>query len=170
MPEITYVVGDATDPTGNDQRIIAHVCNDLGAWGAGFSGAISRRWNAPEQDYRAWYARSRRKDALTPFALGRSWFTPVGDGLHVVSMVAQHGTRSAKNPTPIRYDALAQCLNYVGREALLWGPEHPTSVHMPRIGCGLAGGAWDRVEPLIVEHLCDRGVPVTVYDLDGGRQ
>ncbi len=38
------------------------------------------------------------------------------------------------------------------------------SVHMPRIGCGLAGGRWPRVEPLIVERLVRRGIEVTVYD------
>jgi hypothetical protein len=35
---------------------------------------------------------------------------------------------------------------------------------MPRIGCGLAGGTWDKIEPLIRETLCAAGVPVTVYD------
>jgi hypothetical protein len=35
---------------------------------------------------------------------------------------------------------------------------------MPRIGCGLAGGRWDRVEPLVRVALVHRGVSVTVYD------
>lgn len=38
------------------------------------------------------------------------------------------------------------------------------SVHMPRIGCGLAGGEWCRVEPLVTGRLAARGVAVTVYD------
>ncbi|GGN44191.1 hypothetical protein GCM10012285_26520 [Streptomyces kronopolitis] len=38
------------------------------------------------------------------------------------------------------------------------------SVHMPRIGCGLAGGVWSRVEPLISVRLARGGIPVTVYD------
>jgi O-acetyl-ADP-ribose deacetylase (regulator of RNase III) len=38
------------------------------------------------------------------------------------------------------------------------------SVHMPRIGCGLAGGEWSKVEPIIIETLCKNGVEVTVYD------
>jgi hypothetical protein len=33
---------------------------------------------------------------------------------------------------------------------------------MPRIGCGLAKGDWDQVEPLIQESLGD--IPVYVYD------
>lgn len=42
--------------------------------------------------------------------------------------------------------------------------ELDASVHMPRIGCGLAGGNWSRVEPLIMRRLAERGVAVTVYD------
>lgn len=39
------------------------------------------------------------------------------------------------------------------------------SVHMPRIGCGEAGGDWEIVSELIDESLCKKGVTVTVYDL-----
>ena len=39
------------------------------------------------------------------------------------------------------------------------------SVHLPRIGCGLAGGDWGRVEPLLVKHLCAREITVMVYDV-----
>jgi hypothetical protein len=40
------------------------------------------------------------------------------------------------------------------------------TVHMPRIGCGLAGGRWERIEPLIIASLCDRDIVATVYDHD----
>jgi hypothetical protein len=36
---------------------------------------------------------------------------------------------------------------------------------MPRIGCGLAGGKWEEIEPIIDEELISIGVVVTVYDL-----
>jgi O-acetyl-ADP-ribose deacetylase (regulator of RNase III) len=35
---------------------------------------------------------------------------------------------------------------------------------MPRIGCGLAGGRWDKIEPIVVRTLCDHGIYTTVYD------
>jgi hypothetical protein len=38
------------------------------------------------------------------------------------------------------------------------------SVHMPRIGCGLAGGDWEVVGKIVEEELANTGVPVTVYD------
>ncbi len=161
MTAINYAVGDATHPAGDGPKLIAHVCNDRGAWGAGFSGAITRRWRRPEQEYRDWYTASlSRPGSVLAFALGNTWFTPVWDGIWVASMVAQHGTRGPDNPKPIRYDALASCLEQVGKFA-----EPGFSVHMPRIGCGLAGGTWERVEPLIEASLADRGVEVTVYDL-----
>jgi len=36
---------------------------------------------------------------------------------------------------------------------------------MPRIGCGLAGGKWEQIEPLIERHLAAAGAEVVVYDL-----
>ena len=162
---IEYVIGDATDPIGDGPKILAHVCNDVGAWGAGFSGAISRRWRRPEQEYRDWYVASmRHPGSVLAFGLGNTWFTPTGEGIWVASMVAQHGTRGRDNPTPIRYDALADCLATVA-EFAFDGGFLVASVHLPRIGCGLAGGTWDRVEPIIAEELCGRGVAVIVYDL-----
>ena len=63
MP-IQYIKGDATQPQGAGLKIIAHVCNDMGAWGKGFVVALSKRWKKPEADYRAWYL------SKTDFALG----------------------------------------------------------------------------------------------------
>jgi hypothetical protein len=46
--------------------------------------------------------------------------------------------------------------------------ERAASVHMPRIGCGLAGGEWGRVESIVRDTLCAEGIEVTVYDLPSG--
>ena len=155
---ITYTKGDATRPQGEGPKIICHVCNDVGGWGAGFVLAISRRWKQPEQEYRAWYAGRETND----FDLGAVQFVQVEPELWVANMVAQTGLRRTKAGPPLRYDALAVCLGHVASKANELG----ASVHMPRIGCGLAGGEWSLVEPLIVEHLGRRGVAVTVYDFE----
>ena len=60
----------------------------------------------------------------------------------------------------LRYPALLDCLTKLAELAA----EHGASVHMPRIGCGLVGGRWDEVEPLIVQTLCAAKIAVTVYD------
>ena len=61
---------------------------------------------------------------------------------------------------PIRYEAIRQGLAKVAAFAT----QHEASVHMPRIGCGLAGGKWEELEPIILDELCAKGVGVTVYD------
>lgn len=37
---------------------------------------------------------------------------------------------------------------------------------MPRIGCGLAGGRWELIEPIIARTLLENEVATTVYDFD----
>jgi hypothetical protein len=37
---------------------------------------------------------------------------------------------------------------------------------MPRIGCGLAGGKWEQIEPIIERTLLNKNVEVYVYDFD----
>ncbi|MEV7630113.1 hypothetical protein [Actinoplanes sp. NPDC089786] len=84
-------------------------------------------------------------------------------------MGGEHG-RPARHPPgqrrpagpPVRYDAIDKCLHTVAEDAVRLS----ASVHMPRIGCGLAGGRWERVEPLIVAAFCECDVPTTVYDFD----
>ncbi|MBO0832544.1 MAG: macro domain-containing protein [Actinobacteria bacterium] len=153
MP-ITYLIGDATAPEGSVPGVIAHVCNDSGGWGKGFVVAISRRWPEPEAAYRRW-VRSGQE-----FGLGMVQLVRVEDDLRVANMVAQHGYVTRANPVAVRYDALAQCLSKLAEHA-----EQGTLIHMPRIGCGLAGGNWDQVEQLIDEHLTVAGLDVRVYDL-----
>jgi O-acetyl-ADP-ribose deacetylase (regulator of RNase III) len=171
---ITYLKGDATRPVGDGPKMIIHICNDVGGWGAGFVLAISKRWPKPEADYRTW-ARQRKHPSVygtsgQDFVLGQVQVVPVEPHLWVANMVAQtgygrggkaqHKTDQEDDLPPIRYDALALCLRAV-RDLTLG----KASVHCPRIGCGLAGGKWERVEPLIAKML--DGVPVYVYDLAG---
>ncbi|MDV2077418.1 macro domain-containing protein [Marinobacter xestospongiae] len=157
MATIHYLKGDATEPQEavSGPKIIVHVCNDLGKWGRGFVLALSKRWPAPEQSYREAFASN------SPPALGSVQFVAVEKSIEVANLIGQRGIarRGQKSP-PIRYDAVRTGLAAVARRAM----ENGASVHMPRIGCGLAGGRWDRIEPLITDTLLAAGVPVTVYD------
>ncbi|RRQ84600.1 macro domain-containing protein [Streptomyces griseofuscus] len=156
MPEIAFVRGDATTPSGKGPKIIAHVCNDLGGWGKGFVLALSRRWPEPERAYRAWH----RERAHNDFGLGAVQLVQVDPRTWVANMVGQRGTRTGSKGVPVRYEAIDTALTGLAAHALALG----ASVHMPRIGCGLAGGKWSRVEPLVTERLTGRGIAVTVYD------
>jgi O-acetyl-ADP-ribose deacetylase (regulator of RNase III) len=155
---IQFVRGDVTAQQGSGPKIIAHICNDVGAWGKGFVLALSRRWPEPARAFKLWYRERGQND----FALGNVQVVAVADSLWVANMVAQHGLKPAQGVPPIRYEALGQCLEKLAADA----KSRNASVHMPRIGCGLAGGEWSRIEPLISRMLCEHHVPVTVYDFE----
>jgi O-acetyl-ADP-ribose deacetylase (regulator of RNase III) len=156
MSEITYVRGDATVPSVKGAKVIAHVCNDIGGWGKGFVLALSRRWPEPEAAYRAWH----RDRAHNDFALGAVQLVRVERYVWVANMIGQRGTRTGSKGVPVRYEAIGTALGRLAGEVTALG----ASVHLPRIGCGLAGGKWSRIEPLITERLVRRGIAVTVYD------
>lgn len=167
--EINYVVGDATRPIGGGPKIIAHVVNDQGAWGAGFTRALDAVWPAAREDYTLWH-RDRHSRRL-PFELGETRHDLVAGGsvgsnedVWVSHMLAQQGLPNSKNRRPLRYDALGHCLWEVGKLA----KTVHASVHMPRIGCGLAGGRWSIVQELISDSFCWDDIPVYVYDIGSG--
>jgi O-acetyl-ADP-ribose deacetylase (regulator of RNase III) len=161
MYEIRYVVGDATAPEGDSTRprIIVHICNDRGGWGKGFVVALARRYPAAETSYRTWYAGRATND----FALGSVRFVPVEANLYVANLIGQHGYRTENGTPPVRYEAIRTGLQAVAEFAKSVGT--PATVHMPRIGCGLAGGDWGTVSAIIDETLGKETIPVTVYDL-----
>jgi O-acetyl-ADP-ribose deacetylase (regulator of RNase III) len=150
---IHYIKGDATNPQTEGNKIIVHICNDIGGWGKGFVMAISKRWSLPEKKYREWY------HSQEGFALGEVQFVQVENDLWVANMIGQHKINKDENGNPpIRYAAVKKAMGKVGAFA----KEMQASVHMPRIGCGLAGGSWDKIEPILADEL--NGVDVTVYD------
>ncbi|GLX54569.1 Appr-1-p processing protein [Streptomyces hygroscopicus subsp. hygroscopicus] len=153
---LKIVAGDATNPQAKGPKIIAHICNDLGGWGKGFVLAISRHWPEPEREYRRWH----RERAGNDFALGAVQMVRVRSDIWVANMVAQRGMKVGSSGPPIRYDAVERCLQAVAEHALV----NKASVHMPRIGCGLAGGKWERIEPIISKTLGARDIAATVYD------
>ena len=163
---INYITGSALEPIGDGNKVIAHVCNNAGGWGAGFVVAISKKWSLPEADYREWF---RRKGFHgNKFALGNIDLVRVSDitsdngkEIYVANMIAQHGYDPKTKP--IRYPALYQCLQKVADFCL----RKNCSVHMPRIGCGLAGGEWKEIEKIVQSTLIDKGIETYVYTLEG---
>lgn len=168
---INYVTGDATAPQGDGPMVIAHICNNEGKWGSGFVLAVSKMDPVPEEAYRFWAIRGVTIDpdfGPRPFALGQTQIVAVGTGMtFVANMIAQRGVRlSSSAPRAARYGALRSCLKQLADFCTMHHPKHSiASVHMPRIGCGLGGGKWEEIEPIIKETLVARGIDVTVYDL-----
>jgi O-acetyl-ADP-ribose deacetylase (regulator of RNase III) len=154
MAELKYVIGDATMPMGEGKKIISHICNDGFRWGSGFVVALSKRWKEPEKEYRA-----IQRDLMR---LGYVQFVSIDNDIVVANMIAQHSVGpkliDGVLTQPIRYYALNTCLEKVNMFAKLT----KATLHMPRIGAGLAGGDWKEIEQIIKNTM---SVDVVVYDL-----
>lgn len=158
MTEIRYLYGSVTAPF-KLPYILVQVVNDAGRYGAGVSGDIGRRWPQVERSYRAWYAAG----AARKFRLGGMLLVNPEAGVHVANIVGQRsvkGDPALEGEAPIRYGAIAEGLASVREVALT----KRCPVIMPRIGCGLAGGTWAEVEPVVEAELSAHGVEVYVFD------
>jgi len=153
---ITYLKGDATKPQDLHQgkpMIISHIVNNVGAWGKGFVLALSKRWKEPETFYKSLYK---------GYTLGSTMFVSVETNIIVANMIAQNNiiSKTGIDNPPIDYKALETCLKEVCVKAKLM----KASVHMPKIGSGLAGGEWDKIEKIIEDIFVDVKVYTYIFN------
>ena len=104
---------------------------------------------APERAYRLMRTRE----------LGEVELIEVEDKIWIANIIGQHGIKPIKNVPPIRYDAIE-----VGFKKII-SKFHGSNyeIHMPRIGCGLAGGDWDKISKIIENTFIANGIDVYTY-------
>lgn len=154
MIEINYIVGDATNPIGEGDKVIVHCCNNRNVWGAGFVRALSNKWEQPELSYCKWFGSIKNT-----LPLGEVQFVSVERDIIVANLIGQEMGYVNGQP-PIRYEAIRQGLTKV-REYCI---QHNCSFHSPRFGAALSGGSWEIIEEIIKREICSYDIPVTVYD------
>jgi O-acetyl-ADP-ribose deacetylase (regulator of RNase III) len=155
--EIRYIIGDATEPHGAGNKIIAQVVNDRTPnWGRGFGLSIVKKWPKVQREFQIW------AESGSNLRLGNSHLSRVSENLSIFQMIAQKGY-GASEQQRLRYKALSECLKVLSMTA----KENSATVHMPKIGTGYAGGNWDIISELIDETLVKQGVDVTIYELPG---
>lgn len=139
-----YIIGDATDPI-KKPAIICHVCNDCrpGKWGAGFVIALSKKDPRPEQYYRDWADKGEIRGVK--YTLGNVQTAPFAENIIVANIIGQHGVKPINNRPPVRYWAIATGLRKIAKYA----EKEKRTLHLPRIGSKLAGGAWDEIEYIL---------------------
>ena len=157
--EVRHVQGDATQPKlEGAHNVVAHVCNDVGAFGAGFAAAVAARWKPAQDAYLEWH----RQGEGAGFKLGAHQLVEVEPHLEVATMIAQRGVWGSPGDPPLQYDALAEVLDAVGLHAAA----KKATVHMPRIGSGLAMGDWTKIEQMVCRMAVKHRVLVIVYTLE----
>jgi O-acetyl-ADP-ribose deacetylase (regulator of RNase III) len=155
---IKVIKGDALSPETDNPTIIAHVVNDIGAWGAGFVNIISKRWKKPEEMYRK-LCKKIDKDLLP----GAIQVVDVEENLFICNMFAMNGIFNAKtNPHPLNYDRLLFCLKTLRYKA---ERENILHIQMPKIGAGLARGNWEVILKLIRIAFKNSNITITIKHL-----
>lgn len=162
MDMINYHKGDVLQEFV-EPRILIHVVNSVGGFGKGFALFLGNKYPLVKKSYKDWFHTSQLGGSLNgiEFSLGNVQAVTVSEKLTVGNMLAQVGYKSAKNPTPLSYFALQECLKKVADLAL----EAKRPVYLPKIGAGLAGGEWHLIEKLIVQNLCEKGITVNCFEL-----
>lgn len=130
-------------PTSDHGVIIAHLCNSVSAWGAGFVLAVNQLSAIPRKAYKEMAQRHNKN-----IPLGETQFCEVEPNLWVANMVAQNGIDKSVDPNGclVDYKALDRCLRTVFERAVLLG----CHVHIPSgMGSGLAGGSEQMIHDLI---------------------
>lgn len=155
MP-IHFIQGDVTKPQGPKPLCIAHVVNDIGAFGAGVALAIANRWPHVKSAYHGWLG-----GQPTP-KRGDIRYIDAEPGITVANLLAQRGLPSPSNPVPLDLQALQLCLMDLFSDAAEVG----CSIHMPKIGSGFARGKWEDILGLIQSNS-DKfpDVQVTIYEM-----
>ena len=150
--EVKYVEGDATKPQlSGAHNVVAHdiVCNGVGAFGAGFAAAVAERWKPVQEAYFQWH----RQGEGAGFKLGAHELILVEPNLEVANIIGMWGVWGSPGGGPLQHNALADALDAVGLHAAA----RKATVHMPRLGSGLAGGDWTKIEQMIcrmaVRHM-----------------
>lgn len=119
---------------------IVHQVNNRRVMGAGLAKQIRNQYPRHYRDYQQ-----------APLFLGNVIVTPVKARTWVIGLVAQDGYgRDGKCYTD--YEALKDCLSNLSLMVEKLYPTEP--VMFPHgLGCGLAGGDWSIVEPMIGEFF-----------------
>ena len=153
---LRYVRGNAAEPRGDGMLMIAHVVNQQAQrWGGrGVAVALGDRYPDAKDAYAA---RNRSQ-----YPLGSVHFAEAEESLWIASLVAQQGYGESAGPR-LRLPALRSALETLAEKARELG----ATVHTPPIGTGQGRMPWPPVRDLILEEVVDRGVPVTVYVLEG---
>ena len=174
MQKIKYIEGDlfALVKTDKDPgpTIIAHCCNDKGAFGAGFVVPLAKNFPSSKDKYLQWHTEpgligGPQMNCTGEFGLGETQFVNIDDKIFVANMVAQ----TLGGVRPLFYNHLSRCLDAVAKfEKFLTDSRlYPAKIIAPAFGSGLAGGDWEIVEQLIYDSWIRRDIPVTICYLPG---
>jgi len=132
----------------SDMEVIVHGCNCFNTFGAGIAKQIRSIYPEANETDQKTQKGDRNK-------LGTCTTAISNDKLIINAYTQFHYSRNTKT---VDYDAIKSVMYEIDEIV----PQN-TTIGMPRIGCGLAGGDWNIVEKILDEAFTDRRI--FIYDL-----
>jgi O-acetyl-ADP-ribose deacetylase (regulator of RNase III) len=154
---IEEIHGDIID---SGCRVVCHGVNTQGVMGAGVARALYTKWPEVKEDYYRWFTEFNAGPEGENF-LGSINPVDISPDKTVINCFTQQYYGNG-DQLYLSYDALYSCMVQV----LMICERHykVDEIAIPKIGCGLAGGSWHIVKP-ILEQVFPHDFKVKVYSL-----
>jgi O-acetyl-ADP-ribose deacetylase (regulator of RNase III) len=128
-----------TDILKASENIIVHQVNELGVMGAGLALQIKNKYPDVYRKYKA---------VANKNCYGKIQLIRINEKQFICNMFSQRGISRTNRTTD--YELLEQCIKKLAE----YSTKNNLTVAIPyKIGCGLAGGDWDKVSKIIKYHL-----------------
>lgn len=136
--------------------VITHGCNCFCTMGAGIAPQMAKAFGADKFPLEA----PQHRGKIDKLGMINYQLVDIGSKkLIVVNSYTQYSTGPfGPNGIPLDYEALTLCLRKINMKF------PGKRIGLPQIGCGLAGGYWSLVQPIIEKELCDMNVEVVIYN------
>lgn len=144
--------------------VIGHQVNTIGVMGAGLALQIRRKWPNVFKEYNKY---SAKFESHPDILLGTILITDTDNTSvigEVCNMFAQNMFINKSNPVATNYNALESCLYHLSKYCR---DNNFKSVGLPyNLGCGLAGGDWNVVYPMIEKAFEDYEGTVEIWNIE----
>ena len=179
---ITIKKGDIIEALKYSEiRFLAHGVNCSGGFGSGIAGQIAKEFPKVRNEYLKKYKEGR--DIYHPYGWMLGDIQPVEVEIFHEARIIPIGKKNVEIPEAISKPHIINCAiqkdygsdgkEYVDYEAvrdcmkhLKVFANHSSSIGIPRIGSGLAGGDWSRIENIIVDVFDGSyDTDITIYTL-----
>lgn len=135
-------------------QVIAHGLAANDPMNQGLAKSLHEWMPAMHKDFHHWCHQKHPKP-------GEAWLWTAANGIRIANLLTQdggygHGARPEKATVKNVSHALKALQKMVIEEKI-------TSIALPRLATGVGGLSWDKVQPLVQQHLGDLEIPVYLY-------
>ena len=153
---LTYTKGNIINAS---EPIIAHGCNAQGVMGSGVAKAVKLRFPNAFDCYR----RQHKEEGLK---VGQVIYAPCEEKIIANCITQRYYGRDGRRY--VDYEAFRKCMKSIDAFTTAMKvntyKDETITVAMPRIGAGLGGGDWSKIEAIILEE--SHNFETVIYDLE----